>query len=202
MLGTALTLWKAVRMRHVVLRESISRPAALVVLALVQAVACGGEMVDDVNGNSGGHPGATTGVHSGAAPATSLSGVGSASSSSKSTETICFGEEKPAPNEPVVTYRLDPVSSSECTIVVPIPDTLRLNPAKAFIYFKGSEGARSQIPYLGEGLGACVNAKAYGGWYATNINGGTSSIGLCNCSCNTARTHGFYLDVAVSGIPK
>jgi hypothetical protein len=83
-----------------------------------------------------------------------------------------------------------------------MPDTLRLNPAKAFIYFKGSEGDRSQIPYLGEGAGVCANAKAYGGWYATNIAGGTSSIGLCKCSCNTARSHGFFLDVAVTGIPR
>lgn len=188
------------------LRDSISQLAALLGFGLSH-VACGGAMAGDDSGSTGSSystgSGNSLGSNSsgGSGKPTTSSG-GSTSPSTKASSAICFGQEKPAPSEPVVTWEIAPVTSEECIAAVEMPDTLRLNPAFAYIYFKSSEGARSQVPYLGVGVGACANAKSYGGWYATNISGGSTHIGLCSCSCNTARSHGFYLDIAVSGIPK
>lgn len=185
-------------------RNSISQLVALLGLGYC-LVACGGAMAGDDGGSGGYSPDNSSNYSSGSShlgSISSTSNVGSASSTSKPNQTICFGEEKPKPSVPVLTLEFDPVTSEECIAAVEMRDTLRLNPAFTYIYFKGSDGARSEVPYLGVGVGACANATAYGGWYATNISGGSTHIGLCSCSCNTARLHGFFLDINQSGIPK
>jgi hypothetical protein len=77
----------------------------------------------------------------------------------------------------------------------------RLNPQMVTFYFPGDNSSRTEIPYVGT-KDACATATTYGGWYASNVTGGDSDIGLCPCTCNAARQHEFKADIALSGIPQ
>jgi hypothetical protein len=77
---------------------------------------------------------------------------------------------------------------------------LRLNPTMLTLYFPGANGSRTEVPYVGS-KEACATAITYGGWYASNITGGVSDVGLCPCTCNAARQHEVKADIAREGIP-
>jgi hypothetical protein len=68
------------------------------------------------------------------------------------------------------------------------------------LYFATSDGSRTEIPYVGT-LASCASATTYGGWYASNVSGGSSDIGLCPCTCNAARKYSMTADISCDGIP-
>ncbi|HMA94930.1 MAG TPA: hypothetical protein VKP30_19700 [Polyangiaceae bacterium] len=177
-------------------------PRPIACLLLLQMAACGGMVVEEEGASAGG--GQVSTPHSGYGSQTQTLTPppnGGSTGSSSAAAAICFGVPKPAPTERVVTFDLGPIGSDakECVINVPIADNKKLNPAKAFFYFDGQNGARMEIPYVGTAAD-CVNSTAYGGWYATNTTGGPTNIGLCGCVCTAARKYAFHLDVAVTGM--
>jgi hypothetical protein len=99
------------------------------------------------------------------------------------------------------TFSLKPMDedTEACLYNVPIGEGLRLNPALLKLYFTVDKKGRLEVPYVGAS-GSCPTTGTSGGWYASNVTGGSSQIGLCGCSCEAAKQYALKLVIECSGM--
>ena len=163
------------------------------------AMACGGQIagVDEALSGGGGQP--TTTVPGKGGQSTTVTPGSGGATTTPTTTAVCFGQSNVATTPGCTSFGYD-VSGTGCLMNLPIPPNLKLNPTMLTLYFPGSDQTRSVIPYVGTAAD-CASHKTYGGWYATNITGGSSEIGLCGCSCNAAKKHTVRVEIACGGIP-
>ncbi len=178
----------------------------LACLLLIGAAACGGQALDDeaLVPGGGGQTSTLTPSSGGQTTTTATTARGGTTATTTTTTSVaaCYGRSDIAVVPGCATVNIDPFKESDksCLMMLTIMPNYKLNPAKLALYFTASNGAKYVIPYVGT-LADCVSQTAYGGWYATNISGGSSEIGLCPCNCTTAHKHAVTAVVACDGIP-
>jgi hypothetical protein len=167
------------------------------VVIIFTITACGGAIEED--GAAVGGAGTVGGGSSGTQPGTR----GGFGPTSGSTTPICFGVADTTPSDFCVgtTLNLKPMGkdAKACIYNVPIASGLRLNPDLLKLYFAIDTKGRLEVPYVGT-VGSCPQTGTAGGWYASNVAGGSSQIGLCGCSCEAAKEHALKLVIECSGI--
>jgi hypothetical protein len=174
-------------------------------LLLFGAVACGGQALDEAAlvPGGGGQTSTVTPSSGGQTATTAPTARGGTTATTTTTSvSACYGRSDIAVVPGCATVNIDPFKESDtsCLMMLTIMPNYKLNPAKLTLYFTASNGAKYVIPYIGT-LADCAAQTANGGWYATNISGGSSEIGLCPCNCTTAHKHAVTAVVACDGIP-
>lgn len=178
----------------------------LACLMLIGAGACGGQALDEEGSVPGGGGQTTTVTPSSGGQTTTTTATtargGTTATTTTTSVAACYGRSDIAVVPGCATVNIDPFKESDtsCLMMLTIMPNYKLNPAKLALYFTASNGTKYVIPYVGT-LADCASQTAYGGWYATNISGGSSEIGLCPCNCTTAHKHAVTAVVACDGIP-
>lgn len=171
---------------------------------------CGGAVADDGAQGVGATTSAGGGVAAGSGGRTQVSGSGGrpvpslGGGPSTAVPAYCYGVVEDTSVDFCVglTQTLDPFDSAEqeCVLTIPISAGLHLNPAMLRLYFALDSTGRLEIPYIGDET-SCPTSGTTGGWYATNVTtAGSSSIGLCGCTCATAKKYKVTLEVDCAGV--
>lgn len=172
-------------------------------------VACGGQSAEPPLEGGGGYtttPITSVGSQNATGtPSTSATGTPSTTTTgTPSTNTAvhaCYPKTGTISFNVAYTFDIGPFAPDDdtCIYSVAMRDDLKLNPDFAAAYFVASNGAKYVIPFVGT-LADCASATTYGGWYATNITGGSTDIGLCACTCVAAHQYAVKLAIDKQGV--
>jgi hypothetical protein len=166
---------------------------------LLGAAACGGIVGEGEMAltGGGGQPGTVTPAMGGQT-STVTSSLGAATSTAPA---ACYGRTDISVVPGCYAIPAGPFEANEaCVFQLAILPNYKLNPAYLTVYFTGADGTKFVIPYIGA-LADCASATSLGGWYATNIAGGSTEIGLCACTCAAARKHAVTAVIDCKGVP-
>jgi hypothetical protein len=173
-------------------------------------IGCGGELEgDDAVVSSGSAASSTVGGGStvagagGGASVPSTIAQGSATpvtTPSTVAASVCYGivDTTPPTFTSCAFTNIGKLKAAACTYTVPLTAGTRLNPEYLRIYFDDDLG-RLEIPYVG-GVASCPTTGSAGGWYMTNVTGGTTDIGFCACTCEAAQLQEVTLSIECKGM--
>jgi len=118
--------------------------------------------------------------------------------------TVCYGIAENTSSNFCVAYteKTGPFSeaNSDCIMTIPIPKGLHLDPTQLRLLFAVDSTGRLEIPFIGQKT-SCPTTGTTGGWYATNVTtDGSSSIGLCGCTCIAAKKYPVTVEIGCGGV--